>query len=177
MAESDDFDYSTLDAGAAAELRSAAERIRGVLDKNIIAVGHELLTVKARVQPGTFGRWLDTEFGLTRRSSGSLHLRIIFTVQPSHTPPGPDTESIITFRVVALGGPCGGRLCGWLGPIANRGPLVRATPQPPGQPPPALPAVGVRISASAVNIMNARADASLVMVVSFLVMVVSFRET
>jgi hypothetical protein len=66
------FDYGTFTAGAAEEMRAAAERIRQHLRRqceDIIAAGRELLDVKARLRHGQFSPWLMTEFSWSERTA------------------------------------------------------------------------------------------------------------
>jgi Protein of unknown function (DUF3102) len=54
----------------ASELETVASRVRkrlGSLTANVIEVGHELQTVKSRLQHGQFIDWVETTFGLLQR--------------------------------------------------------------------------------------------------------------
>ena len=55
------FDYGQLDAGVAAEVREAADRVRGLIRASIIDVGHELLAIKDRISHGQFVAWVEHE--------------------------------------------------------------------------------------------------------------------
>src|SRR6266404_1178418 len=60
------FDYSPLDTQVAERLQSAAQRIRGKLQRtleDIIEIGNDLLAVKESLAHGQFGKWLRAEFG------------------------------------------------------------------------------------------------------------------
>jgi hypothetical protein len=64
------FDYSPLEAPVAEQVRATAERIRQKVKQtleDLIAVGNDLLAVKAALPHGQFGPWLEAEFGWTDR--------------------------------------------------------------------------------------------------------------
>jgi hypothetical protein len=64
------FDYPLLEAQAAGQVQQAAARIRQKVKKTVedlIAVGKDLLTVKAALPHGRFGPWLKAEFGWGER--------------------------------------------------------------------------------------------------------------
>jgi hypothetical protein len=66
------FDYSPLEPSVAERVRTAAESIRQRVKRtleDIIGVGLDLLTVKASLDHGQFGPWLQAEFGWSRRSA------------------------------------------------------------------------------------------------------------
>lgn len=68
------FDYSALDidSNAMTELRRAADDIhvhRGKIGVSIVEIGRALLTAKARLPHGHFGRWLVAEFHWTDRTA------------------------------------------------------------------------------------------------------------
>ena len=60
------FDYRLLDAAIAQQVQTAAQRIRKLVKQSIegvIAIGKELLAVKAALPHGSFVPWLRAEFG------------------------------------------------------------------------------------------------------------------
>jgi hypothetical protein len=66
------FDYTVLDANVVEQVQTAAQRIRQLVQrtlKDVIAVGNNLLAVKAMLPHGSFGPWLRTEFGWTERTA------------------------------------------------------------------------------------------------------------
>ena len=63
------FDYSTLDATIAETVRATVRRIKTRMRDAFIEVGRDLLKVKAMLDHGTFGRWLDAEFEMTHRTA------------------------------------------------------------------------------------------------------------
>jgi hypothetical protein len=63
------FDYSALDAASAEKARSTAARIRSRSMHTIVETGRDLITIKAMLDHGAFGRWLDAEFGWTDRTA------------------------------------------------------------------------------------------------------------
>ena len=66
------FDYDSLSRAVAKQVRSAAERIRQKVKKtldDIMEVGTDLLDVKASLEHGRFGSWLQAEFGWTVRTA------------------------------------------------------------------------------------------------------------
>jgi DUF3102 family protein len=65
------FDYSILDASVAADVRGAANRIKGHNQKiqgEVIKIGLELIEIKAKLSHGSFGPWLDAEFQMSERT-------------------------------------------------------------------------------------------------------------
>jgi hypothetical protein len=63
------FDYTTLSPEAAASIRETAAIIRSRMKKSIIETGRDLIEVKAMLEHGQFGCWLDAEFGMTGRTA------------------------------------------------------------------------------------------------------------
>lgn len=66
------FDYGTLDLPDRTAMQLAAERIRerlSSIQSDFLAIGAELLKVKARVPHGTFGTWIEAELGITPRTA------------------------------------------------------------------------------------------------------------
>jgi hypothetical protein len=63
------FDYGTLDAAIAGEMREAANRVRGIQRATVLDVGRELLAAKSRVDHGQFTAWVEAECGLTIRTA------------------------------------------------------------------------------------------------------------
>ena len=66
------FDYSSLEAQLAGQVRSTAERIRQKVKKtldDLIDIGNDLKRIKDSLNHGQFGRWLQTEFGWTERTA------------------------------------------------------------------------------------------------------------
>jgi len=66
------FDYSKLDSETARIARHAAERVKASqkqVGKTLIAIGAELLKVKARLDHGSFGPWLQAEFNWDERTA------------------------------------------------------------------------------------------------------------
>lgn len=66
------FDYTPLDANTAEQVQTAAHRIRQLMKQTVedlIAVGKELLAVKAALPHGRFLPWLHGEFGWTDRTA------------------------------------------------------------------------------------------------------------
>lgn len=66
------FDYATLDADVAQQVKTAAHRIRLMVKKTLedsIAVGRELLAIKDALPPGQFALWLHAEFGWAGRTA------------------------------------------------------------------------------------------------------------
>lgn len=66
------FDYAILAAGAAARARTVAERIRERVKRTLeglVAVGNDLVAVKAELPHGSFGPWLKAEFGWNERTA------------------------------------------------------------------------------------------------------------
>jgi hypothetical protein len=64
------FDYSQIEASAAAQVHHAAARIREKVRRtleDIIEVGKDLIRSKEFLPYGQFGRWLRAEFGWTER--------------------------------------------------------------------------------------------------------------
>ena len=68
----DNFDYSTLQEDVAERVRFSTERIRERVKRtleDIIGIGLDLLNVKASLDHGQFGPWLQAEFGWSMRSA------------------------------------------------------------------------------------------------------------
>lgn len=68
----EDFDYTTLPAKQAAQVRANAERIRGCtkrLAEQILIIGGHLDAAKVELGHGQFGRWLAAEFGWSERTA------------------------------------------------------------------------------------------------------------
>jgi len=63
------FDYSLLDTDVADEARATAERIRRRQSTAITMVGHELIRIKAKMEHGTFGKWIAAALDMTPRSA------------------------------------------------------------------------------------------------------------
>jgi hypothetical protein len=63
------FDYAALPADTTEILQSTVLRIRERLKASIIETGRDLLSIKNMVEPRTFGRWLEVEFGMTVRTA------------------------------------------------------------------------------------------------------------
>jgi len=63
------FDYGTLDAAIAGEMREAANRVRGIQRAAVLDVGRELRAAKSRVNHGQFTAWVEAECGLTIRTA------------------------------------------------------------------------------------------------------------
>ncbi|ESY66310.1 MULTISPECIES: DUF3102 domain-containing protein [Mesorhizobium] len=64
--------YSHLDPAIAKQAVEAANRIRshiGSKNRSMIEIGKELLLIKAQLDHGQFGTWLDAEFTMTTRSA------------------------------------------------------------------------------------------------------------
>jgi hypothetical protein len=55
------FDYGQLEADVAAQVRTAADRVRRLIRASIIDVGHELLAIKDRLSHGQFVAWVEHE--------------------------------------------------------------------------------------------------------------------
>jgi hypothetical protein len=69
------FDYASLDAGMAAQVQTAAHRIRQRIKQSmeiLVAVGNDLLAVKQVLPHGSFGPWMRTEFGWAERTARNL---------------------------------------------------------------------------------------------------------
>lgn len=67
------FDYSGLEPAVAAEVRAAEERIRLRLKRtaeDIVAIGLDLITVKAQLPHGRFGGWLQANFEMSEDAAG-----------------------------------------------------------------------------------------------------------
>jgi hypothetical protein len=62
------FDYAKLEAGIADEMRSAAERVRGLLRDSVVTVGRELLAIKKKIEHGQFMAWVRRECRLNLRT-------------------------------------------------------------------------------------------------------------
>ena len=72
MNEITPFNYSDLSATEAAELQAVTARIKARMARtiaDIIETGRDLIAVKSRLEHGQFGRWLDSEFGMTPRTA------------------------------------------------------------------------------------------------------------
>jgi Protein of unknown function (DUF3102) len=66
------FDYDTIAADLAEDLRSDAERIRERITKSmsdLIEIGRDLNAVKARLAHGQFLQWVEAEIGIHRRTA------------------------------------------------------------------------------------------------------------
>jgi hypothetical protein len=63
------FDYGSLDSDTVASIRATAETIRKRMKHSIVATGRDLIKVKAKLEHGTFGRWLEAEFEMTVRTA------------------------------------------------------------------------------------------------------------
>lgn len=66
------FDYGSVPANDAAELRETAERVRQRHRQQIAAIietGRELSAVKAKLEHGQFGRWIAAEFDWSERTA------------------------------------------------------------------------------------------------------------
>ncbi len=66
------FTYSDLSAAEAAELQAVTARIKARMARtiaDIIETGRDLIAVKSRLEHGQFGRWLESEFGMTPRTA------------------------------------------------------------------------------------------------------------
>ena len=66
------FDYSTLDSAIAAEARTMADRIRTRIESSHLDTGRDLLTIKAKLDHGQFGKWLNAEFNMSERTAQNL---------------------------------------------------------------------------------------------------------
>ncbi len=68
----DRFDYSSLSPEIQSEARATAARIR---EQNkaatvaILDIGRDLLAIKAKLGHGVFGKWIEAEFGMTKRTA------------------------------------------------------------------------------------------------------------
>jgi hypothetical protein len=69
----DPFDYSTLDAETASNLRAQANRIRkhiGKATQDLIDIGRDLLAAKKHLlDHGEFIKWVESEIGIVRRTA------------------------------------------------------------------------------------------------------------
>jgi hypothetical protein len=63
------FDYGSLDSETAASVRATAEIIRERMKHSIIETGRDLIQVKAKLEHGAFGPWLDAEFEMSVRTA------------------------------------------------------------------------------------------------------------
>lgn len=66
------FDYGSLDLTLASEAKEAAFRIKAQIagvKVSIIAIGKDLMEIKKRLKHGSFGLWLDAEFGMSHRTA------------------------------------------------------------------------------------------------------------
>ena len=88
------FDYTPLGADVAQQVQTVAARIRQLVKRtleDLIAVGTDLLAVKAALPHGSFGPWLRAEFGWTERTA-----RNFMTVALRF---GPKTEMVSDLRI------------------------------------------------------------------------------
>ncbi|TXN15136.1 DUF3102 domain-containing protein [Methylobacterium sp. WL122] len=63
------FDYQALDAATAGEARAAVARYRSRQEAYVLDTGRDLVAMKARLEHGTFLRWVEAEMGLTPRTA------------------------------------------------------------------------------------------------------------
>lgn len=63
------FDYSEVTANVAAEMREAADRVRGLIRASVVEVGRELLAVKQQLEHGQFVTWVERECRLPIRAA------------------------------------------------------------------------------------------------------------
>jgi hypothetical protein len=66
------FDYTPLTPDIAAQVQTAAQRIRQMVQRtleDLLAAGKDLLAVNAALPHGRFGPWLRAEFGWTERTA------------------------------------------------------------------------------------------------------------
>lgn len=68
-ADFDRFDYNGVAPDVAKAARAAATKIRSLIQASIIKAGGELLAIKAKLEHGQFGPWLDAEFSMTERTA------------------------------------------------------------------------------------------------------------
>jgi hypothetical protein len=90
------FDYTPLTTEVVQQVRSAAQRIRCLVQRtleDLLSVGQELLAVKETLPHGHFGPWLRAEFGWTERTA-----RNFMAVAQRF---GPKTEMISDLRMEA----------------------------------------------------------------------------
>ena len=59
----------SLDTETAASIRATASSIRKRMKESVVATGRDLTKVKAKLEHGAFGRWLDAEFAMTVRTA------------------------------------------------------------------------------------------------------------
>jgi hypothetical protein len=88
------FDYTPLDADIAWQAQAVAQRIRQMMKRtleDLIAIGSDLLAVKASLPHGKFGPWLRAEFGWTERTARN------FMIVAQRF--GPKTEMIADLRI------------------------------------------------------------------------------
>lgn len=66
------FEYTALDADTRAYVQQKTDELHGQLQRTtqaVVAIGQNLLAVKARLPHGAFLPWLQQEFGMTRRTA------------------------------------------------------------------------------------------------------------
>jgi len=66
------FDYAQLSSGTAATLQALVPKIREAGQTHItkaVEMGNHLIAAKSLLRHGLFGKWLDTEFGLSERTA------------------------------------------------------------------------------------------------------------
>jgi DNA N-6-adenine-methyltransferase (Dam)/Protein of unknown function (DUF3102) len=66
------FDYGSLDSDTRAFVQKKAQSIHARLKRtaeDVIAIGQDLIEVKARLQHGQFEKWLDCEFGMSLQAA------------------------------------------------------------------------------------------------------------
>jgi len=88
------FDYTPLTSDIAEQVQTVAQRIRQMVKRtleDLLAVGGDLLAVKAALPHGRFGPWLRAEFGWTERTA-----RLFMTVAQRF---GPKTEPLFDLRI------------------------------------------------------------------------------
>ena len=80
------FDYSALDPDTADAVMRAAESIKyrkSSIDRDIIGIGSDLLSVKACLGHGQFGKWIDAEFAMTPRTAQN-YMRVVEVLGPKY---------------------------------------------------------------------------------------------
>jgi hypothetical protein len=97
------FDYSVLDQDTAHAVMRATDSIqvrKHSIDCDIIGIGTDLLSVKARLNHGQFGKWIEAEFSMTPRTAQN-YMRVAEVI-------GPKYETVSHLRpttIYALAGP------------------------------------------------------------------------